>query len=159
MINKHAMKLCSNIIFQESANAENEHFHFHNSLLCTDDIAFQQKYFKKTPKRMPQIYIPDVIKDNKEDEALNQTRKNLQNKSLLKIAVLIAMKAKTPETTQAIIDSGASCCVTPYLENFLIQPTPIHNTTLKEISGGLTAVGRGTIQLKINKPKNNQSYS
>jgi hypothetical protein len=52
-------------------------------------------------------------------------------------------------TSQAIIDSGASCFVTPHIEEFINQPTPIQNTTLKGIAGGLTALGRGTIQLKI----------
>jgi hypothetical protein len=58
------------------------------------------------------------------------------------------------ETPHVIIDSGASCCVTPYIDDFIHQPTPIQNTTLKGISGGLTALGRGTIQLKINKENN-----
>jgi hypothetical protein len=56
---------------------------------------------------------------------------------------------KIKETSHAIIDSGASCCVTPYIEDFIHQPTPIQNTTLKGIAGGLTALGRGTVQLKI----------
>jgi hypothetical protein len=85
------MKLCSKFILQESASVENEHFHFCNSLVLTDDIAYQRKYFKKTPKGMPQIYIPDAIDDNDEDEAPIQTRTNLQNKTLLEIAVLITM--------------------------------------------------------------------
>jgi hypothetical protein len=62
---------------------------------------------------------------------------------------MIATNACSKETSHAIIDSGASCCVTPYIEDFLHQPTPIQNTTLKGISGGLTALGRGTVQLKI----------
>jgi hypothetical protein len=75
----------------------------------------------------------------------------LQNNELLKIATPIATKACTKETAQAIIDSGASCCVTPYIEDFIHQPTPIQNTTLKGISGDLTALGRGTVQLKIHQ--------
>jgi hypothetical protein len=51
----------------------------------------------------------------------------------------------------AIIDSGISCCVTPYIEDFIHQPTPIQNTTLKGIEGSLTALGRGTAQLKIHQ--------
>jgi hypothetical protein len=130
---------------------ENELFHFYNSPLLTDDIAYQWKYLKKTPKGMPQIYIPDAIDDHDEDETQIQTRKNLQNKTLLKIAVLIATNAATQATPQAIIDSGASCCVTAYLEDFIIQAPPVQNITLKVIAGGLTALGRGTIQLKINQ--------
>jgi hypothetical protein len=75
----------------------------------------------------------------------------LQNNELLKIAILIATNACTKETSHAIVDSGASCCVTPYIENFIHQPTPIQNTTLKGISRGITALGRGTIQLKIHQ--------
>jgi hypothetical protein len=41
--------------------------------------------------------------------------------------------------------------VTPYIEDFLHQPTPIQNTTLKGIAGGLPALGRGTVKLKIHQ--------
>jgi hypothetical protein len=71
--------------------------------------------------------------------------------------ILIATNASAQEIAQAIIDLGASCCVTPYLEDFLNQPTPIQNTTLIGIAGGLTDVVRGTIQLKINKMTRNLS--
>jgi hypothetical protein len=37
----------------------------------------------------------------------------------------------------------------PYIDDFIHQPTPIQNTTLKVIAGGLTALGRGTIKLRI----------
>jgi hypothetical protein len=33
--------------------------------------------------------------------------------------------------------------------SYIHQPTPIQNTTVKGIAGGLMALGRGTIQLKI----------
>jgi hypothetical protein len=69
----------------------------------------------------------------------------------MKILILIATNTCTKETYHAIIDSGASCCVTPYIEDFIHQPTPIQNTTLKGIAGGLTALGRGTVQLKIHQ--------
>jgi hypothetical protein len=69
----------------------------------------------------------------------------------MKIAILIATNKCTKETYHAIIDSGASCCVTPYIEDFIHQPTPIQHTTLKGIAGGLTALGRGTVQLKIHQ--------
>jgi hypothetical protein len=67
----------------------------------------------------------------------------------MKISILIATHKCTKDTYHAIIDSGASCCVTPYMEDFIHQPTPIQNTTLKGIAGGLTALCRGTVQLKI----------
>jgi hypothetical protein len=69
----------------------------------------------------------------------------------MKIAIIIATNTFTKETSHAIIDSGASCCVTPYIEDFIHQPTPIQNTTLKGIAGGLTSLGRGTVQLKIHQ--------
>jgi hypothetical protein len=69
----------------------------------------------------------------------------------MKIAILIATNTCTKETSHAIIDSGASCCVTPYIEDFIHQPTPIQNTTLKGIAGGLTALGRVTVQIKIHQ--------
>jgi hypothetical protein len=75
----------------------------------------------------------------------------LKNNELLKIEILIATKTCTRETLHAIIDSGASCCVTPYIEDFQHQPTPIQNTSIKVISGGLTALVRGTVQLKIHQ--------
>jgi hypothetical protein len=78
----------------------------------------------------------------------------LQNNELLKIAILITTHACTKETSHAIIDSGASCCVTPYIEDFTHQPRPIQNATLKGIAGGLTALGRGTVQLKAPQENN-----
>jgi hypothetical protein len=61
------------------------------------------------------------------------------------------MSACKKETAHAIIDSGAACCVIPYIEDFIQQPTPIQNTNLKGIAGGLTALGRGTVQLRISQ--------
>jgi hypothetical protein len=62
---------------------------------------------------------------------------------------MIATNACAKETSHAIIESGASCCVTPHIEDFINQPTPTQNTTLEGIAGGLTALCRGTVQLKI----------
>jgi hypothetical protein len=61
------------------------------------------------------------------------------------------MNTCTQKTSHAIIDSGASCCVTPYIEDFIHKPTPIQNTTLKGIAGGLAALGTGNVQVKINQ--------
>jgi hypothetical protein len=68
-----------------------------------------------------------------------------------KRAILIPKNTCSKETSHNIIDSGASSCVTPYIEVFINQPTPIQNTTLKGISGGITALGIGTVQLKIHQ--------
>jgi hypothetical protein len=93
------------------------------------------------------IFNHAAASDDNDDLPL-QHRSNLQNNELLKIAILIATNTCTKETSHAIIDSCASCCVTPYIEDFINQPTPIQNITIKGISGGLTALGRGTVQLK-----------
>jgi hypothetical protein len=78
------VKLSSNVILRETAQAENAQFHFYNSLVLTDNMTFQRKYFKITPKGMPQTYIPDAIGDSNDEEAPIQTRLILQNKTLLK---------------------------------------------------------------------------
>jgi hypothetical protein len=47
--------------------------------------------------------------------------------------------------------STPALCETSYIEEFIEQPTPIQNTTLKGIAGGLTALGRGTVQINIHQ--------
>jgi hypothetical protein len=144
------MKLGNGILKTSVQNLSDESFHLYNSLVLTDDLAFQQTHFRITPPNIPRIYYHDVASDDNDDLPL-QNHSNLQNNDLLKIVILIATNTRTKETSHAIIDSGASCCVTPYIEDFIHQPTPIQNTTLKGISGGLTALGRGTVQLKIHQ--------
>jgi hypothetical protein len=118
--------------------------------VLTDDLAFQRTHFRRTPTNIPRLYQHDMSSDDNDDLPL-QNRLNIQNNELLKIAILIAMNECTKETSHAIIDSGASCCVTPNIDDFIQQPTPIRNTTLKGIAGFLTALARGTIQVKINQ--------
>jgi hypothetical protein len=142
LIKQTTMKLCSGILNQESDKAGNKKNDFYNSLMLTDDISFQRKSFTKTPICIPHIYITDAINDDDNGEPPMQTRTNIENKMLLKIAILIATNASTIEITQSIIDSGTSCCVTPHLKDFVQQPIPIQNTTLKGIAGGLTALGK-----------------
>jgi hypothetical protein len=142
------MKLGSIILRTSIQNLSDEIFHFYNSLVLTDDLAFQRTHFWITPPNIPHQH--DAASDKQDDLPL-QNRSNLQNNELLKIAVLITTNACTKETSHVIIDSGASCCVTPYFEDFIHQPTPIQNITLKGIVGGLTALGRGTVQLRINQ--------
>jgi hypothetical protein len=144
------MKLGSGILKTSIQNLSDENFHFYNSLVLTDDLTFQWTHFCITPPNIPRIYNHDTASDDNDDLPL-QHQSNLQNHELLKIAILIATNTCTKETSHAIIDSGASCCVTPYIEDFIHQPTPIQNTTLKGIAGGLTALGRGTVQLKIHQ--------
>jgi hypothetical protein len=144
------MKLGSVILKTSIHNLSDENYHFYNSLVLTDDLAFQRTHFRITPPNTPCIYNHDEASDDNDDLPL-QHRSNLQNNELLKIEILIATNTCTKEISHAIIDSGASCCVTPYIEDFINQPTPIQNTNLKGISVGLTALGRGTVQLMIHQ--------
>jgi hypothetical protein len=144
------MKLGNGILKTSIQNLSDENFHFYNSLVLTDDLAFQRTHFRITPPNIPPLYNHDAASDDNDDLPL-QHRSNLQNSELLKIAILTATHICTKETSHTIIDAGASCCVTPYIEDFINQPTPIQNTTLKGISGGLTALDRGTVQLKIHQ--------
>jgi hypothetical protein len=144
------MKLGSGILKTSMQHLSDEKFHFYNSLVLTDDLTFQRTHFRITPPNIPRICNHDTASDDNDDLPL-QHQSNLQNHELLKIAILIATNTCTKETSHAIIDSGASCCVTQYIEDFIHQPTPIQNTTLKGISGGQTALVRGTLQLKINQ--------
>jgi hypothetical protein len=146
------MKLGSGILKLSVQHLSDENFHFYNSKVLTYDLAFQRTHFRITPPNIPRIYNHDTATDDNKDLPL-QHRSNLQNNELIKIEILIATNTCTKETSNTIIDSGASCCVTPYIEDFIHQPTSIQNTTLKGISGGLTALGRGTVQLKIHQEK------
>jgi hypothetical protein len=142
------MKLGIVILKTAIQNFSDENFHFYNSLVLTDDLAFQRTHFRITPPNIQLIYNHDTTSDDNDDLPL-QHRSNLQNNELLKMAILIATNTCTKETSHAIIESGASFCVTPYIEDFIHQPTPIQNTTLKVIAGGLTVLGRGTVYLKM----------
>jgi hypothetical protein len=125
------MKLGNRILEKSIQNLSDENFHFYNSLVLTNDLAFQRTHFRITQPNIPRLYQHHAASDENDDLPL-QNRSNLQNNELLKISTLITTNACTKETSHAIIDSGASCCVTQYIEDFIHQPTPIQNTTLKE---------------------------
>jgi hypothetical protein len=144
------MNLGTVILKTSIQNLSDENFHFYNSLVLTHDLAFQRTYFRITPPNIPRLY-QHYPASNEQDDLPIQNRLNLQNNKLLKIAVLIATNACAKETSHAIIDSGASCCVIPYIEDLIHQPTPIQKKTLEGISGGITALGRGSVQLRINQ--------
>jgi hypothetical protein len=144
------MRLGNGILKTSIQNLSDENFHFYNSLVLTDDLTFQRTHFRITLPNIPRLYHHDMASDDKVDLPL-QNHSNLQNNEILKIAILIATNACTKETSHTIIDSAVSCCVTAYIEDFLHQPTPIQNATLKGIAGGLTALGRGIVQLKIHQ--------
>jgi hypothetical protein len=126
------MKLGSEILKTSIKNLSDEIFHFYNSLVLTDDPVFQRTHFRIPPPNIPRIYNHDTASDDNDDLPL-QHQSNLQNNELLKIAILIETNTCTKETSHAIIDSGASCCVTPYIEDFIHQPTPIQNNTKRNI--------------------------
>jgi hypothetical protein len=144
------MKLGSGILKSTVQQLSDENFHFYNYLVLTDDLAFQRTHFRITPPNIPRIYNHDASTEDTDDLPL-QHRSKQQNHELMTIAIIIATNTCTKDTYHAIIDSGASCCVTPYIEDFIHQPTPIQNTTLKGIAGGTTALDRGTVQLKIHQ--------
>jgi hypothetical protein len=144
------MKLGSGILKHSIQNLKDENFHFYNLLVLTDDLAFQRRHFRTTPTNISHMYQHDTACADNDDLPL-QNRSTNKNNEILKIAILIATHVCTKETSHDIIDSGASCCVTPYIKDFIHQPTHIQNATLKGIAGGLTALGRGTVQLKTNQ--------
>jgi hypothetical protein len=119
------MKLGSGILKSTVQQLSDKYFHFYNSLVLTDDLTFQRIHFRITPPNILRIYNHDASTDDNDDLPL-QHRSQLQNHELMKIAILIATNTCTKETSHAIIDSGASCCVTPYIEDFIHQPTPIN---------------------------------
>jgi hypothetical protein len=124
------MKIGSGILKTSIQNLKEENFQLYNSLVLTDDLAFQRTYFRTTPTNIPCMYQHDAASDEQDDLPL-QNRSTIQNNELLKIAVIIEMYTCTKETPQTLIDSGTSCCGTPYNKDFIHQPTPIQNTTLK----------------------------
>jgi hypothetical protein len=77
------MKLGSGILKTSIQHLSDENFHFYNSLVLTDDIAFQRTHFQITPPNIPRIYNHDTASDDNDDLPL-QHRSNLQNHELLK---------------------------------------------------------------------------
>jgi hypothetical protein len=88
------MKLGSVILKHSIQNLKDEDFHFYNSLVLTDDLAFQRTHFRKTPPNIPRLYQQDTASDDHKDLPLKK-RLNDQNIELLKIAILIATNACT----------------------------------------------------------------
>jgi hypothetical protein len=88
------MKLGSGILKTSIQKLEDENFHFYNSLVLTDDLAFQRTHFRITPPNLSRVYQHDAASDEQDYLPL-QNRSNLQNNELLKIAILISMNACT----------------------------------------------------------------
>jgi hypothetical protein len=105
--NKTNMKIGNGILKTSIQNFSDENFHFYNSLVLTDDLAFQRTHDRITQPNIPRIYNHSAASDDNDDLPL-QHQSNLQNNELLKIAILIATNTCTKETSHAIIDSGAS---------------------------------------------------
>jgi hypothetical protein len=83
------MKLGSGILKTSIQNLSDENFHFYNSLVLTDDLAFQRAQFRIAPPSIPRICNHDGASYDNDDLSL-QHRSNLQKNELLKIAILIA---------------------------------------------------------------------
>jgi hypothetical protein len=126
------MNLGIGILKSSVQHLSDENFHFYNYLVRTDDLVFQQTHFRTTPTNIPRIYNHDTATGDNVDLPL-QHRSNLQNHELMKIAIVIAKNTCTKETSHSIIDSVASCCVTPYIKDFIHQPTPIQNNNKRDI--------------------------
>jgi hypothetical protein len=61
------MKLGSGILKSTVQQVSDEKFHFYNSLVLTDDLAFQRTHFRITPPNIPRIYNHDTSTDDKDD--------------------------------------------------------------------------------------------
>jgi hypothetical protein len=86
------MKLGNGILKTSVQELSDENFHFYNSLVLTDDLAFQRKHFCITPPNIPCIYQHDTISDSTDDLPL-QNQSTSQNNELLKIAIMIGINA------------------------------------------------------------------
>jgi hypothetical protein len=72
------MKLGSRILKSSLQHLSDENFHFYNSLVLTDDLAFQRTHFRITPPNIPCIYNHDTATDDNAELPL-QHRAKLQN--------------------------------------------------------------------------------
>jgi hypothetical protein len=61
------MKLGSCILKASIQNLKDENFRFYNSLVLTDDLAFQRTHFRITPPNIPRLYQHDAASDEKDD--------------------------------------------------------------------------------------------
>jgi hypothetical protein len=61
------MKLGSGILKSTVQHLPDENFHFYNSLVLTDDLAFQRTHFQITPPNIPRIYNHDTSMDDNDD--------------------------------------------------------------------------------------------
>jgi hypothetical protein len=118
------MMLGSGTLKTSIQSLKDENFHLYNSLVLTDDLTFQQTHFRTTPPNIPSLYQYDAASDEQDDLPL-QHRSTIQINKLHKIAILIATNTFTEETSHAIIESGASCCVAPYITDVIHQPAAI----------------------------------
>jgi hypothetical protein len=69
------MKLGSRILKSTVQQLSDENFHFYNSLLLTDDLAFQRTHFRITPPNIPRIYNHDASTDDTDDLPLQYRSK------------------------------------------------------------------------------------
>jgi hypothetical protein len=61
------MKLGSDILKTLIQNLTDENFHFYNSLVLTDDLAFQRTHFWITPPNIPRLYQQEAASDKQDD--------------------------------------------------------------------------------------------
>jgi hypothetical protein len=61
------VKLGSVILKLSVQYLSHENFHFYNTLVLTDDLAFQRTHFRITPPNIPRIYNHDTATDDNDD--------------------------------------------------------------------------------------------
>jgi hypothetical protein len=61
------MELGNGILKTSIKNLSDETIHFYNSLVVTDDLAFQRIHFRITPPNIPRLYQHDAESDEQDD--------------------------------------------------------------------------------------------
>jgi hypothetical protein len=61
------MKLGNGILKTLIQNLSDKNFHLYNSLVLTDELAFQWTHFRITPPNIPRLYNHDAASDDNDD--------------------------------------------------------------------------------------------
>jgi hypothetical protein len=70
------MKLGNGVLKTSIQNLLDENFHFYNSLVLTDDLAFQRTHFRITSPKTLRLYQYNAVSDDQDDLPLNNQQKN-----------------------------------------------------------------------------------
>jgi hypothetical protein len=66
------MKLGCGILKTSIQNLKDQNFLSYNSLVLTDDLAFQRTYFRITPPNIPRVYQHNAASDEQDDLPLQK---------------------------------------------------------------------------------------